>query len=1611
MKPSPAAHRSACILLSHPLILKSAWQRVKAWYASGEWAPPLELAIWDADPDAQLARLSNDLAATMSFRPAPFSLIPYPKKGGIVRHYTMPSVRDQVAFAAFAVALAPVLEMRMPNFSFGNRWFRKIYRKSADTELIQLELFPNEPTLQRRAFWKRRPASLFDRRFYQPYPRSFGLFRRVAHWSAAALLDVDATDTAATDTPKSKDDYPGETLPPFIHNNWWRPDSAISTKEDSEPTRHYEQGYYIRLDLQLAYPSVRLPFLQEALFTALSDNLEPDEDLGKFGIRFSKKALAEAVSGYPTDLAKRLLNTPVRLALAEKLIDLLANISYQPITSLAYGDDVLWLPPHTQQALPSGDNPGHKGIPTGLAISGLLMNVYLLGFDWSMARWLIAEQAQGRPAAFLRFADDMSILSPNLDDLLRGIDAFWLGLCSEVDKPRSRQATENFLSRPTGSLPTTNLQVNWSKIEPPSMARLVASYLEAHQWKKCEGCGEAIFAAIPANHHSLIDWYQLSKAKSGTEQKNESFESLVREVNVEAVSIHNLQPFMTYLVERLSAIGSDSLLHRFGPDVTNRLAQLHELVRFDLQDRQIRADTRLSFAANRLAASWIPEDNLSSDQEAIRQIRHSIQIAVSKAPWKFKLWRAVVRAASRRPPGRSTEDDEREATEWLCRMAATIRASFNDDIIDLYSQPGALSLEWAEPLSRSDCWLNGKRSRDLDVSRLSKIRREVLLSHLRSAFWRAVAVTLKDLHRIRSQHFVLPSTGELHPRTEWPSQHWSFRAMSEHELCRVINWLSKLDSWATCLYPCADANLKTMLATWWWETEALSLAGLATARRSDVLRGVSNIRPQQLLVPKPSASAYASQQTLSVIAHSCSLTAELLRVSPVGRTPTWAEFFLTYQDSEASNEINSHVRLLARPQHHNWDSLAASVSTLRALHLLSHLPDQLTNYVSASMQPLLEWCSGASSLAERIRRLTTYRFARGVFLSTLSDRNIDGRQASLYRLLWGHATEQSDESCATWALQPSIAPVVGLPVRIALAMLRDALDYELENVVSHSDSVPKAPSLSSVPSWLIDTKVIRLLSLGRLVQLGLRSFEPKHLAAGDLAEQLITVTPEGTHLEIAPHPVFFIPWATAESPDDLLHFRLWSHVLLFYTAVEGTERLLDSLFENGLGAEPFEERWDLRGRIPLPVKVWELLEALLRTCSPRVGVGTIPIDIANVAYDLRDVIALTLNSPSLSLHDFRWEKVEINLDLLKSFEVPQAILPFAYTGFHLSASNPKFQVDESTLVDKIAVRMGQVCAHPNWANVLKEFPTLNRRTRQDIMRQIWSTAYSATATERSIPSRPDLIILPEVTVPRSEIYNIQDLARSLNSAIFCGLYWKIINTVAKQQATKTEQEKVFTNEALLVVPLSLPNDSGRPLARHFYVEKPIPASTEFGLARALSNLNARVTFRVLPGRRWYRFVHPQWGDFTIAICSDLLDASPWASLRGQILHLFMCAYNKDVELYEALTWIRAYESYVNVVSVNHGSYGGSFAWTPKHRGRNELARLRGNNLLLTADIVLPVKSLLSAQRSGVEEAITRAASEWREEKEKPTEFKAPPPDYPSRTSSVIPPYSKPVTKE
>jgi predicted amidohydrolase len=257
----------------------------------------------------------------------------------------------------------------------------------------------------------------------------------------------------------------------------------------------------------------------------------------------------------------------------------------------------------------------------------------------------------------------------------------------------------------------------------------------------------------------------------------------------------------------------------------------------------------------------------------------------------------------------------------------------------------------------------------------------------------------------------------------------------------------------------------------------------------------------------------------------------------------------------------------------------------------------------------------------------------------------------------------------------------------------------------------------------------------------------------------------------------------------------------------------------------------------------------------------------------------------------------------------------------------------------------------------------------------------------------ELLVFPEATLPLSERRDFEQLVSSSGKAALIGMLWRKLPQASRARLS-SKTGGWLVNEACLHIPVG--STSSLPLYRTFTIRKPLPNHTELALARTLS-AQQRARWRILPGRRWYRFVHDQWGDFTVAICSDLLDPRPWAMLRGQLMHLFQCAFNQDIDLFRSLTWVRAYETFVNVVSTNHGVYGGSFDWTPKSKHRKTIALLEGSRLSVAADVLLPVKELHHQQLQGSEHAVEAATQAvWTEKKKKgrkPNPFKSPPPGY------------------
>ena len=1453
--------RKAAEVLRNPVILQGAWMRVDSWYRSGVLAPQPELSRWRLYPEAML----RDLAETLrdgNWKPEQWRQVPYPKKGARLRHYLMPTVRDQVAFMAHMVALGPILDVQVANFAYRNRWYRPIaWDRRA------------EP-----ARWVHRPYPVLTDRIFLSYARSHGLFRRVAHWTVArmtkAALPVE-DDSGRVQLPV---DYAEGTLPAWTGEAWW---SATSDRS---------RAFWAALDVELAYPSVRINQLAMAMERALRRPVD-------FHLLFN---------GCPKPVLEALAVQDVRVEIGRRLTRALGEIT---LDSGGIPPDS-WGPPQGHP-LPRVSAEPYEGIPTGLAISGILLNVAFLEPDRVIGNYLERTSGEGR-GAIVRFADDMYVLSRSSGGLWFLVEAVHGALSGAG---AASLATPNEVS---------NICINFKKIKPDAVQEVMRKYFLENGWTECEDekCKQPL--PPPRREHAavgLLDWWV---AKSSGDEFASHREALERA----AIEQGEVGPFVTSLVERLSEMGTDTLRQRFGEGARDHLARLHELARFDIEDEQVRPDTRRTFSVNRLVRAWLPKAREAGEEHLeLRRIRETIGFVLDQTPWKFAIWRAVVRGAARRPLGKpeNNGDTAQEASEWLSNQLRQIAC-----VSDRHD---------------SAAWLNAWPEIDAGDGHATERTngwRELHLSFLRASFWRALAQVVRELER----HAAQVAHEEADAWVPLPVL-WTTRAVAEGDHAQVAASLGRIDRWVDVLYPAASAK---DVAAWPWEVDEFVGAILAmhsTVELADAWRRTAG--PGSVLRVPATARLEEMPKATGLL-------------SDFGR--------LQHTGPRRNRKLDNWA--LANVQLGHWnDKLGDVLFPASGWPRISRVGDDARGALAAGLAlGCFEWIK--SALARRAipsMHGDAVALERDAFLLhdyARARRVIVGQEASptspptVHRLLWGTPvdTRLNDWPMAAWE-----TPAVGLPSRVAATLLS----------VVRPIAVPEGWAPSQGPlTWLIDD-VNDVLAAGRLWQFDLDE-KPEPV------DQSLSME-RSTAWEVVPHAAFYLPFVSeAARGVHVDSYVLYCDVLLLLTVLDGNERILDGLARWGVRGTPFVDRWAWRSRIHLPFEAWVSIEEVLRWIeSP----GS---DVTGFGVHLVSSLA-GWSGEVVSWEDFLPERIDVGLSTGGDLEVVRTIRPAGdLRGPDLP---PELRVADTSVIDELVARVGQVAAWPTRADVVTRFPAISSATANAMIEQV-SNVFLGPAQDVG-DAGPRLVVLPELAIPQQEVRSLRDLVRHEGKGAVAGLYWRALRPAFRPPRGFTPTWACFVNEAELIVPVG--DDRGLPEVRWFRVRKSVAAHIEDGLARALSKRAPQTKWRMLRGRRWYRFVHPKWGDFTVAICADLIDAAPWRALRGELLHLLTVAFNKDVDLFDSLTWVRAYENYVNVVSVNHGRYGGSFLWTPRRTHGRELARLRGGELVLTADVSLPVKELLCAQRKGVAEAIEQSAWKWQDKKTPDTKFKAPPPGF------------------
>ena len=1301
------------------------------------------------------------------------------------------------------------------------------------------------------------------------------------------------------------EDYEKASLPDWVSEDWWGPPSSQSV------------AYWATLDIQLAYPSVRLDELGTAIRTILSEQND----------------IFERLSGYPQAVISGLTDQNVYLEVADHLLTALRQVK---VDRGSIRDDA-WKPHHID--LPS-DN---KGIPTGLAISGLLLNAALYAADNKIFQYLRLQEFDSR-GAFLRFRDDMTLLSRSTSGLNDLIEEVWRGVSGDAQARLDVHESKN------------GLFLNLSKTGPEAIRDVMVEYLRHQGWQKCcaieakgknssrdkvidhdDVCEELLPPNNPRDPLSMSDWWT---SCDKDEKERRRIEPYWNAVERSAVGPHQVGPFVTTLVERLSEIGRDTLGDRFGEGARSRLVQLHDLARFDIVDEQVRPDTRRSFAVNRLVSAWLSSDTKEARAQ-LADIRASVADVVQQTPWKFALWRAVVRAAARRPPhtGDSPErSDDVTAQKWLMTQLSKIATMPSD------SEDGKNWLKvWPEVEPAKSHKKHGSW-------------RRLYLSFLRTAFWNALADTLLSLHRYHDQNSN-PRGGDagLSPRI------WVVRAIPNGNYGHVVEQLGTLDHWAEALYS-RDPD-RTDLTVFPWELDSLVIAVLASKQRHEIARawlhgktsGKTVMIPEALGLPKDSVVFHILERGLRIWPRESKST--LLNKHAL------AHVRLGGQDSRLgdvlfpSTQSPQITRALERPRF--------VVSVAGSLGCSGSIAPSFVARIMPTLANLDQWIP---TFRKDPLFLSEYGYVRRLLLGS---KEWVGVAPTLHRLLWGIPAEKCELS--DWRIRAWEIPAVGLPSRVATFLFRSVENSEESNC---------ADSVVVPTTWKILTHDDSIAE-GRMLQ-----FE------GDddlqVIDRAIKCSLQRTFdWEIPPHPAYFVPFLTG-NPSSTMHrpsFRLYCDVLLLLTAMDGGENILRNIAESEVSPIPFDDRWDWRSRIHLSAETWKFIEAAIRWAF------TPAYDTQAIQASLSD--SISSHAPDVpSIDDFRLERIDLLLDACRDMEVVRVIRNAGPNDGDLPS---ELHLRENALSNNLNVRIGQIAVWPSRENIINDFPRIGFRTRDEIMQQVFRV-FSAPPNcntcpnTDAVPGDLDLVVIPEVAVPVSEVGAVRQHVKNTGRSSVAGLFWRELSPVYRDYRNSIPSRRWFVNQAELVVSMNH-GQRGPNFVRWYRVGKVLPAHIEVGFAQALSSKFKGAKWTMIKGRRWYRFVHRHWGDFSIAICADLLDSAPWRSLRGELLHLFMVSYNADIGLYEALTWIRAYESYVNLVAVNHGMYGGSFIWTPRRRHSREIATLRGPELFLFADVQLPIRDLAKAQREGVQQAVARHMKEWICNESDTSLYKSPPPGF------------------
>ena len=127
---------------------------------------------------------------------------------------------------------------------------------------------------------------------------------------------------------------------------------------------------------------------------------------------------------------------------------------------------------------------------------------------------------------------------------------------------------------------------------------------------------------------------------------------------------------------------------------------------------------------------------------------------------------------------------------------------------------------------------------------------------------------------------------------------------------------------------------------------------------------------------------------------------------------------------------------------------------------------------------------------------------------------------------------------------------------------------------------------------------------------------------------------------------------------------------------------------------------------------------------------------------------------------------------------------------------PALRVADTSIINELVARVGQVVAWPTKREVVEQFPAISSATANAMIEQV-SNVFLAPAQVVG-DSGPRLVVLPELAIPQQEVGSLRNLVRNEGKGAVAGLYWRALRPAFRPPRGFTPTRAFFVNEAELI---------------------------------------------------------------------------------------------------------------------------------------------------------------------------------------------------------------------